>query len=385
MVENIYNKKYGRITGSLEEFLETKFIRRCKEEKKKIDPETGKIYYVTGIRAYYIKQLVKEGIITEDEIENIIDYLKESDIKVNGKIYTYEGEFPTQSKKVLSTKLDLPPTLSPEEQTKLFKEYYKSKKDNKGGDKELKNKLIKANMRLARLIANRIDISKFPEEYGLTIKDIESFAYEGLIYTVESFDPNKYYKFSSYAYKCIYFHIINEIRRDYQLGVNPTKYYQIQNCRKVIEEEKGESIIKNPSLIMDIIDYYQKKYNLSKEQFKNEMIYFKYLLITTAAPLSEEELCSEIIHDYNLATDPTFEEALSNLNRESIINIINELKPKDRNIILKYYGFENDQYYTLKKIGEEQGVSKQTIGQRHEKILTKMRGSEKMKNLINQM
>jgi RNA polymerase sigma factor for flagellar operon FliA len=78
-------------------------------------------------------------------------------------------------------------------------------------DKEIRNEIVTRNMGLAQYVANRYR-ARAPEHQS--IEDIVSYAYEGLIDSVEKFDPAMGYQFPTYAVRRISGAILDGLRKE---------------------------------------------------------------------------------------------------------------------------------------------------------------------------
>lgn len=376
MEENIIHKKYGEYKN-IEDFLKYNFSQREHTKIKSIDKETQELYVKKIIKAYRIKELVKKGIIEEDEIPTVLEQLEYLGLEVKGQLYTDYGDFSTINKNTHNPKKELPPVLDPQEQKELFIEY-KSKKDNK----EIRDKLIVGNMRLAKYIGCLYKIDDLKEQYGITRDDIISYAYEGLISAIENFDPDKNVKLSTYATKYIIFYIKRQIEKDFISGITSDKYNEIQKYRKIFEERTGESLYKNPHILKDIMNFYLEEKGLTKEQAKNERKYFIFLAMELARPLDEEELSPKYISGFNYSDDPTYEEANEFLTRDKIKMIVESLPFKEKEIVEKRFGFYN-KVNTLEETGKDLGLSRQRINIIERKTLNKIKKKLNKKPHIN--
>lgn len=76
---------------------------------------------------------------------------------------------------------------------------------------EVRNELVTRNMGLAQYVANRYR-ARAPEHQS--IEDLVSYAYEGLIDSVEKFDPSMGYQFPTYAVRRISGAILDGLRKE---------------------------------------------------------------------------------------------------------------------------------------------------------------------------
>lgn len=127
-------------------------------------------------------------------------------------------------------------------------------------DIKLRNKLVEMNMSLARKLAH----SSHSRNQNVPYEDIEQMAFIALIYCVENFNPDKGYRFSTYAVPVIKGRLMNFIRDKTSIikvprnilksvglsnreSLTPDEFRDAQNdiktCRFVKELIGNESII----------------------------------------------------------------------------------------------------------------------------------------------
>ena len=172
----------------LDEYLDKKFIPKRIKTKKIKDKETGEIEYFSSVPLSKILELR----ISTKELEHIINYLEEKDVRVVGMDSTLDSEFSNYDYITTYKSTPLPETLTAEEEKNLFEEYNKSK------DKSIKEKIILANLKLVSFINYKIAMT-----YNIDINELNSYGYEKLIMLVDRFDPSKGYRFSTLAYTSI--------------------------------------------------------------------------------------------------------------------------------------------------------------------------------------
>ena len=113
-----------------------------------------------------------------------------------------------------------------------FREYYRQTKDP-----ALREQLIMANKGLVHKAVNEFF---FVVTWGIMERgDLESAGMEGLIQAVDRFDPDKGYRFSTYAVHRIRGAIKNEIAR-YRGKVPRTLEKKVQKVKRALEEFKRE-------------------------------------------------------------------------------------------------------------------------------------------------
>lgn len=199
--------------------------------------------------------------------------------------------------------------LKKEEERKLI-EAYKLRNDISA-----RNKLIEHNLRYACQLANGY------RNKGLSFSDLISEANNGLIDAIEKYDVNQDVKLISYS-----------------------KWWIIQRMQAALEREN-----KIPKESLDIEE--------DEESLVNSF-YGEYEDIDNAKLSFEED-----DFDYN--------EILNN--KYLIEQITSKISPRERDIIYRYYGVNQDEKYTLEDVGKIYGLTRERVRQIIDKSMTKMR------------
>ena len=221
----------------LDEYLEKRFIPTyvLMKRRKNID---GEIEYYPSIRLYHIMALK----LSEDELEHVMEYLNQHNIRVGGKGATLDGEFENYDYVTTYKESKLPLNLPPEETLKKISLYKQNISES------LRTEIIEDNMRLVPYIAYRYSMVT-----GIDQHELESYGYEGLILALDKFDLNYNCPFHVYAIAYIRALILRGIQ---EISVNKrSKFYSDYiNAKLAIENENNTTIAEKPELIDDIID-----------------------------------------------------------------------------------------------------------------------------------
>ena len=207
------------------------------------------------------------------------------------------------------------------------------------------------------------------------IKDIFQAGNIGLMRAVDLFDPEKGYKFSTYAYHCIDTEIIRLIgnsdimkisgdkkREIYRLSRAMGKLYQ-KLCREPSKEELAEFL------------------EISVEELEK---LYRIMLLLNSPSLNEkigkgDQLPQDELGDLipNYSSDPNnIVEMMMEKRRPEIVEILlnnSNLTEKERKIIDMYFGLNGNNSYTLTEIGSMLGISRERIRQIKNGALKKMK------------
>ena len=201
----------------------------------------------------------------------------------------------------------------PEPLSKEMEEYYLIRSTD--GDITARDKLIEHNLRLVVFLAKKYENTK------VDLEDLVSIGTIGLIKGIKTYSMDKNIKLATYASRCI----DNEI-----------------------------------------LMYLRKNKKIKTEVSFDESLSFD---------MDGNELHLEDI----LGTDPDIvtRGLEENLNKRIVIDEINKLSPRDREIIVLRYGLLNGQEMTQKDVAELLGISQSYISRIEKKVI------RRIKNVVN--
>lgn len=246
------------------------------------------------------------------------------------------------------------PPLSIEEEKECIKRA-------KEGDKTAIEKLILSNLRFVVEIASKY------RGMGVPLEDLINEGNIGLIKAVKHFKPEKGVKFLSYAIWWIRQSIMKALDEHSQLIRIPsdqkTKIRKIKKAEKEYLQKYGEiPPIKVLSKITGIpekeieasYEIFQKEFSLDRPFTESEKRTWEEIIEQKALPSPEEYYKKEHI-------------------KEKIKKAIEELSEKEKQIILLYFGIEDDNPRSLEEIGEIIGISRERVRQLKERALLKLK------------
>ena len=254
------------------------------------------------------------------------------------------------------------PLLTPEEEKEIAKRVKK-------WDEEAKKKLIEANLRLVISIAKRFFGAR------LTFSDLINEGNIGLTKAIEKFDPDKDFKFSTYATRWIKQGItkaIADMTKNVKLPAYILEENKIYNKK---HQELFERFNREPT---DQEVATELERTLDKIKKLKEVIFWNISLDNAVGEEGKETL-GDIIEDENTSRpDQIAERAALSENLEKILGMLDDRESK---IIKMRYGIDGPKF-TLEQVGEEFGVTRERIRQVEQKVLQKLKEHPELQKML---
>ena len=219
--------------------------------------------------------------------------------------------------------------LSVEEEKYLFENF----------NPENRKKIIESNLKL--VVALSKDYLNLPFE-SLTYMDIIEAGNIGLIKAVERFDYKKGYKFSTFASYYIKSQIIKEIYKNNRIIRRPF------NQERLISKK-----LKTIQTVLSLDDSFPNSIEGTEP-----LLYF----------IEDEE--NNIYDEINQIEI-----------KEIIKDILNTLTPRQKEVLLLRFGFDDGNYKTLRKVGSILKISDEGVRKIEQKAFTKIRKNNNLKDI----
>jgi RNA polymerase primary sigma factor len=289
--------------------------------------------------------------VTEDEEEIVIDE----------KVYM--DDIADDSVRLYLREIGKIPLLTAEEELELAHKVV-------AGEKRAKDKMAEANMRLVVSIAKRY-VGR-----GLDLLDLIQEGNTGLLRAVEKFDPDKGFKFSTYATWWIRQAITRAIAdqaRTIRIPVHMVETINklLRTQRRLTQELNREPTNEEIAAAMEI----------EVEKVEHIMKIKQDISSLDASVRDDEEdsVLADFIEDEDTISPE--ESATNQLLKEHVKDMLGALTEREQKILKLRFGLEDGKSHTLEEVGQEFSVTRERIRQIEAKALAKLRKHKDAKKL----
>ncbi|MFN3650195.1 MAG: RNA polymerase sigma factor RpoD/SigA [Armatimonadota bacterium] len=231
----------------------------------------------------------------------------------------------------------------------------------RAGSLEARQRMVESNLRLVISIAKRYRCR------GLSFEDLVQEGIIGLMAAIARFDPEKGYRFSTYATHWIRQAIGRAIDNHSRLIRLPSHVSdalrKLERCRALLARRLG----RQPTAL-----------ELATEA-ELPLPKIQSLLQSSQEPLSldallgetEETSLGDLLLDVG-APDPETQ-TIHSRTRESLERMLSVLRPRERRVIEKRFGFVDGRIHSLQEVGEQMQMSREGVRQIEVRALRKLR------------
>ena len=309
---------------------------------------------------------VEEIVLGEDDDEFRPDEEEEEEIDLDA-IDLLDGIGTEDPVRMYLKEIGTVPLLTAEEEVELARR--KSEGDNRA-----KERLIEANLRLVVSIAKRYT------GRGMSFLDLVQEGNLGLIKGVEKFDYTKGYKLSTYATWWIRQSVTRALADQARTIRVPVHMVETINKMSKMQRKLTLELGYEPSTaeLAEALEMTEEKVM--------EIMQIAREPASLETPIGEEDDSNlgDFVADNNAVTPEGNVESV--MLREHIDILLNDLKDREKQVVILRFGLEDGHPRTLEEVGKEFNVTRERIRQIEAKALRKLRHpsrSNKLKDFLD--
>lgn len=351
------------------------------DDSSSLIPAKSKINALSGVDEPDAEELADEEEVEEDEtlttgkyFDDVSDdsvrlYLREigkipllnaqEELALANEIVANRDELDAVQEKLTPLQKNIEAPLTAKQREERDKLKLKARKLSKP-----KDKMAEANMRLVVSIAKRYS------GRGLDFLDLIQEGNTGLLRAVEKFDPDKGFKFSTYATWWIRQAITRAIADQARTIRIPV--HMVETINKLLRTQRRmtQELNREPT-----IEELGKELEMEPEKVEY-VIKIKQDISSLDAGVGrdsdeDESVLGDFIEDEDSATPE--ESAANQLLKEQVQAVLSSLSDREQKIVRMRFGLDNGKSHTLEEVGQEFAVTRERIRQIEAKALAKLR------------
>jgi RNA polymerase primary sigma factor len=257
------------------------------------------------------------------------------------------------------------PVLSAQEQKALARRMRAATNDEQR--EEARSELIRANLRFA------FSIAKQYQNRGVPLGDLVSEANAGLVRAADKYDPDVGVNFISYAVWWVRQALHSAVQRQ-----SRTVQVPLNRAADLSRVSRAQEVLRQKLAREPYDDEIAHVANLSLDVTRGLVA-----LLQPPRSLDEPSMAGEEGRTLaeTLVVDRGEEEELpggveSDSRREAIARALDVLPPRDRRVLIMYFGLEGNRPMTLQEIARELAVTRERVRQLRDRALKRLRESD---------
>jgi len=310
-----------------------------------------------------------EDVASLNDIETFdepdVDDFEEEDVIEDDPVTGYFDDISDDSVRLYLREIGKIPLLNSEEELELAQRVV-------AGDKKAKDQMAEANMRLVVSIAKRYS------GRGLDFLDLIQEGNTGLLRAVEKFDPDKGFKFSTYATWWIRQAITRAIADQARTIRIPV--HMVETINKLLRTQRRmtQDLNREPT-----IEELARELEMEPDKVEYVMK-IKQDITSLDAGVGRDDgeddtVLGDFIEDEDAASPE--ESAANQLLKEQVQDILSVLTEREQKILKMRFGLDDGKSHTLEEVGQEFSVTRERIRQIEAKALAKLRKHKDAKKL----
>ena len=326
-------------------------VSRAMEEQDFDPAGLDELYAALETRGVQVAEEETElPLLDEEQIGKLEHELSAEGVALDDPVKTYLKE------------IGRVPLLSAEEEAALARAA-------QAGDEDARRRLSEANLRLVVSVAKRY------AGRGLPFLDLIQEGNLGLMKAAEKFEPDRGFKFSTYATWWIRQSITRAIADQGRTIRIPV--HLVESINRV-KKTTGELLRKNGR--EPTAEEIAVRLDMEPDRVR-ELLQLAQDPISLETPVGEEEDAhlEDFIQDEEAGVP--VDEAGRELLRRELANVLKSLTPREERVLTLRFGLEDGQARTLEELGKEFNVTRERIRQIEAKALRKLRHPSRAKRL----
>ena len=232
----------------------------------------------------------------------------------------------------------------------------------RAGDMQAQEKLVRSNLRFV------VSIAKKYVGNGVPLEDLINDGNVGLVKAAERFDPERGFKFISYAVWWIRQSILVSVSENSRMIRMPMNRVGLAQKATKISRKLEQDLGRDPDA-----EELAKELGVTREEIE-EVTTFSQATLSLDQPVHDEgnetTFVDQIVDDRNASPDQgAYEDSL----KRDMDRALESLTDRERTILVRYYGLNGVKARTLEDIGKEMGYTRERIRQIKEQAIDKLR------------